>query len=599
MADLGKAGARGAGITIVGQGARFVLQFGSILILARLLTKDDFGLVAMCTAITGVAEIVRDFGLSSAAIQAKTLSNAQRSNLFWINAGIGVLCALIVGGGAPLIAALYQDQRVIAIVLALSPLFIIGGMNTQLRADLSRNLRFKNLVITDVSAQTLGVVVAITLAFFGAGYWSIVGQQAAFVITGFLLNAFFCRWVPARFDRSVPMGSFFRYGGSVLGVQMLGYATDNVDNVALGATWGAGPLGLYSRAYQLLLVPINQINAPLTRVVLPILSRVQEDREALQRYAGKTQLIGSYVLGPLFAVAAALASPLVAILFGAEWMGMVPIFTLLAIGGVIRGHSQVPYWIYLATGTASKQLRMYLWLRPLMVVIILAGLPWGAVGVACSQAVAFTTYWLVSMWRVGVEAQVNTWVLVRRAFTIIAIFTAPAAVVAHLATRLVDPPAAQLALGLVAAFAMFALIGFLVPTVRGDLTSVAGAALGRRKRGGKGGAKVSGGGPAVVEAPQPVAVGSSSVASAAPGARMASGDAHAAEQGIAVAEAQAAEQGVAVAEAPDVQLAGEAEIEATVSAQVAAEQASSGSRGSRRGFGRTSSRRPGGRHRRS
>ncbi len=182
MADLGREAARGTAVTLVAQSGRFVLQIGSLIVLARLLSPEAFGLVAMVTSLIGIAELIRDFGLSSAAIQAKHLSHEERTNLFWINVAIGTVCAMLAVVFAPLIADLYHEQRVYSIVLALSGLLVVSGITTQYRADLSRSLRFHALAAVDFSAQTLGVAVAIIAAVLGADYWAIVAQQVTFVV---------------------------------------------------------------------------------------------------------------------------------------------------------------------------------------------------------------------------------------------------------------------------------------------------------------------------------------------------------------------------------------------------------------------------------
>ena len=196
MADLGREAARGTAVTLVAQSGRFVLQIGSLIVLARLLSPEAFGLVAMVTSLIGIAELIRDFGLSSAAIQAKHLSHEERTNLFWINVGIGTVCAILAVVFAPLIADLYHEQRVYSIVLALSGMLVVSGITTQYRADLSRNLRFRALAAVDLSAQTLGVAVAIIAAALGADYWAIVAQQITFVVVTCTLSVVFSRWRP-------------------------------------------------------------------------------------------------------------------------------------------------------------------------------------------------------------------------------------------------------------------------------------------------------------------------------------------------------------------------------------------------------------------
>ncbi len=458
MVTLAQAAARGAGVTLGSQGIRFVLQFGSLAVLARLLSPGDFGLVAMVTALTGVAEIIRDFGLSSAAIQAKTLSDDERTNLFWVNVAIGSACAVVAAACTPLIVGFYDRPEVGPIVLSLAWLFVVSGANTQFRAELSRSLRFKALAATDITAQAGGIATALVLAALGAGYWAIVGQQVAFTVLTCLSNVVYCTWRPGLPRRSVSIRRFFRFGGGVLGTQIIGYATNNVDNVALGAYSGAGPLGLYSRAYQLLMVPLNQINAPMTRVVLPVLSRVQDDPVVYQRYVLLTQLMGCYTLATMFAIAAGVSVPLVALLFGSRWSAVAPIFCVLAIGGIFRGIATVSYWIYLSRGRTGAQLRMYLVTRPVMIAIILAGLPWGPLGVAVGHSVAFFLYWAVSLWHSTRAVGISARPLFAQATRSVLLVSAPAGVAAWLATLTVDAAAVQLPLALAASLLYLAVV---------------------------------------------------------------------------------------------------------------------------------------------
>ena len=141
--QLGRRAARGALVTVGAQGVKIVLQVVGVVVLARLLSPGDYGLVAMVTAIIGVAEIFRDFGLSSAAVQAKTLSKAQRDNLFWINTAAGGLLTVIVFFGAPLVALLYGRGELVGLTQVLAFIFVLNGMGTQFRADLDPSLTYE------------------------------------------------------------------------------------------------------------------------------------------------------------------------------------------------------------------------------------------------------------------------------------------------------------------------------------------------------------------------------------------------------------------------------------------------------------------------
>jgi O-antigen/teichoic acid export membrane protein len=482
-AGLGNVAARGGSITLMSQGIRFALQLGSLIILARLLSPQEFGVVAMVTAITNVMEIVRDFGLSSAVMQAKELNDAERTNLFWANTGIGTGCAIVVTLSAPLIVRIYGTSVVGPIVVALGWLFVVSGVNTQFRAELSRSLRFKALAVTDIAAQAGSIAVAISLAAAGAGYWAVVGQQITLVVLTCASNVILCKWRPGLPRRSVSIRRFFRFGGSVLGTNVIAYATNNLDNVAIGIYWGSGPLGLYSRAYQLLMVPLQQVSVPMTRVVLPVLSRVQDDDETYARYVSKAQLVGCYMLASGFAVTAGVSVPLVALLFGPKWSGVAPIFAALAIGGIFRGIGQISYWMYLSRGRADAQLKLYLVTRPIVIGLMIAGLPWGPVGVAIGHSVGFFLFWIISLWTAGRCVRISVRPLFTQATRTLLLISGPAGALAYLGSVLVQPAAASLCLGVALGVGYLALVALISPAERANLHLMIRVLLGRKRTG--------------------------------------------------------------------------------------------------------------------
>lgn len=467
---LGDAAVRGSGVVLATQAIRAALQFGSVVILARLLAPEDFGLVAMVTAVIGIAEIVRDAGLSSAAVQSTVLTDQERTNLFWANLGLGTACAAVAMAAQPLIVAGYGEPRLAPIILVLACVFVFSGANTQFRSDLMRRMRFRQLAMSDVIAQFLAIVVAAVLAISGAGLWAIVAQQVTTAVVALAINVANVRWLPGWPVRGVSLARFFRFGGGVLGTHGLAYVTKSVSNVAIGAALGPAPLGLYNRAYQLLMTPLQQIDAPMTSVFLPVLSRVKDDDRTFVRYVGKIQMMACYVTATVLSVAAGLATPLVLVLFGPRWIGVVPIFAILAVGGVFRTTATLAYWIFLAKGRTGTQLRQDLVARPIMIAIMVAGLPWGVVGVAAGHSIAFFLYWVVAFVTVGRSTGLDVRPLFRTAVRNAVLVSAPCGLAAYAASTLLDTaPLIELVAGVVAAGGWLAVAAALLPGVRRDM----------------------------------------------------------------------------------------------------------------------------------
>src|SRR2546430_2440270 len=170
-------------ITMSAQGGKFILNLVSTIILARLLTPRDFGLVAMVTTITGFLRVFKDAGLSIATVQRERITHAQVSNLFWVNVAVSVLGSLIVAAAAPVIARFYHNPRLIGVTLILSTTFIISGSTVQHQALLKRQMRFKALALIEVGSMACGVFVGVVMAALGYGYWGFLCSSLSMGIT--------------------------------------------------------------------------------------------------------------------------------------------------------------------------------------------------------------------------------------------------------------------------------------------------------------------------------------------------------------------------------------------------------------------------------
>lgn len=393
----GKAAIRGGAATLGGQAVKLVLNLVGLVVLARLLGPSEFGLVAMVTAIVGIGDILRDMGLSSAAIQAKQIDHQQKSNLFWINLGLGGTLSLICAAASGLLADFYGEPKLASITLALSITFLANGFQTQFQAELARQLRFVSLTATDILAMFSGLIIAVVLGVAQAGYWALVAQLVTQSLVLAISRMLITRWIPTWPRRHSGMRPLLRYGRNLMLTQVLVYVSSNIDSVLVGSRFGSASLGLYNRAFQMLTLPLNQIFTPLTNVALPVLSRLQDDEARFRRHVEKGQLVLGYGVVFLFATAFALAEPLIQLVFGAEWTGSVPIFRILAVAGAFQAISYVSYWIFLARALTGSHLRYSLISRSILICFICIGSLGGVYGVAAGYAVGVIFGWFAAL----------------------------------------------------------------------------------------------------------------------------------------------------------------------------------------------------------
>jgi PST family polysaccharide transporter len=387
--DLKGRAVRGGLLTLTSQGAAFVLASGMTVVLARLLTPSDFGLVAMVTAITGLGQAFADLGLSEATIQRQDISHEQVSALFWINVAIGLGLMLVMMGLAPALTWFYHEPRMRNLTFVLSFTFLIGGLRVQHNALLQRQMRFAAMAIRDVAGVAVAVTTAIAMAWKGAGYWAIVAYPLVFNFTQTALSWAFVRWLPSLPRLSAKVGSLVAFGGNVAGSYLVNYLNRSMDSVLIGRYWGAGPLGLYSRAYNLLMLPVNQLNGPLGRVIVPAFSRLQDDPERFARYYLRTANLIMWIATPIFGFLFVAAEPVIVLVLGPRWREAAPVFQILSIAALAILLFNPTNWLLVCQGQSGRLLKLFLILTPIFAGSYIVGLPFGIKGVALTGSLVF------------------------------------------------------------------------------------------------------------------------------------------------------------------------------------------------------------------
>jgi len=382
--DLKGRSVRGGALSVVAQVSQILLQTVSMVVLARLLMPSDFGLVAMVTGITAIAVGFADLGLTEATIQRKEISHRQVSTLFWINVGIGLLLTLLTAAAAPLLARFYREPKLVGITLVVSLSFLLGGLRSQHNALLKRQMRFSSIAIRDVTAYAVGVVVGVTMAWRGAGYWALVTYPLATSFAQLVISWSMVKWMPGMPRLDAEVRSSIHFGGYVAASYAVFNWLRNVDNVLIGWYWGASPLGLYSRAFNLLVLALSQITGPTSNVAIPAFSRIQGDPDLFSRYYLRIMNLIAWISAALFGFLFVAAEPVIVLALGEKWRAAAPVFQILTLSALGQLLLESTLWLLISRGQSARLFKLMLMMTPFIIAGIAVGLPFGIKRVALS-----------------------------------------------------------------------------------------------------------------------------------------------------------------------------------------------------------------------
>lgn len=417
MKDLKEKTIRGGVARVFAQGANFGLRLGSLMVLARLLGPQEFGLLGMVTAFTGVLGLFRDFGLSTAAVQRETVTDEQISTLFWINILVGAILTLLAAVFAPAIAAFYHEPRLFWITVVLAMGFLFNAAGVQHSALLQRQMRFTALAVINVISLVVSSALAIAMAKYGYGYWALVAMTVMQPLTTTFGVWVAAPWAPGPPRRRAGVRSMMQYGGTITLNGLVVYIAYNMEKVLLGRFWGVDAIGIYGRAYQLINIPTENLNSSIGEVAFSALSRVQNDRARMRNYFLKGYSLVTGMTLPITLACALFSNDVVYVFLGPKWGEAAPIFRLLAPTILIFALINPFAWLLFSLGLVMRSLKIALVIAPVVIAGYVAGLHYGPKGVALGYSAAMTL-WVIPhiLWCVhgtGITGK-DVWVTISR-----------------------------------------------------------------------------------------------------------------------------------------------------------------------------------------
>jgi PST family polysaccharide transporter len=351
----------------------------------------------MVGVFVALGNLIRDFGMPIAALEAKELSHQQASNLFWMNAALAGGSAGLLALASPLLVWMYSEPRLASLVPSLAAVVLLGGLGAQIQVGLARDMRYKALVISDLAGQLLALLAAVLFAIQGAGHWALVVQSVVAAAVTLAMRWAASKWIPARFRRGHGSGHIFRSGMQYGLAQFLTFLQSNLDTVIIGVRLGATPLGFYNRGYQILTAPAGRLLAPLTQVVVPTLNRARAQGHSYEPLLLRIQFMVGVGMVWLFSVTAGTADRLIPFVLGPGWDSTVTVFKILAVGGCFWVFSTVSYWAFILNQQSRELLRYNLISKPLAILCLVGGSFFGIEGVAWGYVVAMALSWPLNL----------------------------------------------------------------------------------------------------------------------------------------------------------------------------------------------------------
>jgi PST family polysaccharide transporter len=398
LTDLDRSLAQGVAWTAGLRWAAQIVSWASTLIVARLLSPSDYGLVAMATVVLGFITLLNEFGLGSAVIKHRELTEHQVAQVHGLCIAVGFVGMAVGLASAYPLARFYERPELVAVVAVLSSNFVITAFRTIPLALLQRDLQFRTVAIND-GVQTVVLSIAmVVFAALGFRYWTLVigGILAGLISTGL---AYYYRPQRPAWPRLSEIREPVRLGAHVVGARVGWYVYQNADFLIAGKVLGAAALGAYSIAWTIASIPVEKVSAMVGRVTPGFFSAVQDDLPTLRRYFLQLTAMLGLITIPAAVGMALVAPEFVELFLGEKWRNAVAPLQLLAIYASLRSIVTLFPSVAVITGLSGFGMRNALLGAVVMPAAFLVGSRWGATGIAAAWIVAYPLV-VLPLWRV-------------------------------------------------------------------------------------------------------------------------------------------------------------------------------------------------------
>ena len=385
--DLKKKTVSGVLWSFAGQFSVQGIQFLVSIVLARLLSPDDYGMIGMLAIFLAISQVFIDGGFSSALIQRKECDDTTYSTVFYINVGISIICYGILFVAAPFIASFYGQPILKDIARVSSLSLIIGALSATNTVQLTKRIDFKTQSKINVLSAILSGITGIVMAYSGFGVWALVAQSVSLALFKLIMTVMSVRWFPSLVFSGTIFKELFSFGSKLVVVSLISSVYTNIRSLIIGKRFSPADLGQYTTANKFATMAGTSLSGVLYNVSFPVLSKVQDD-DAVLLYAYKRFLsVSAFAIFPLMMLLAGIAEPLIRFLVTDKWLECVPFLQILCFGWMYDCLTKINLNLLYVKGRSDLVLRLEIVKKTIAFTILFASCFLGIIGICVGAAI--------------------------------------------------------------------------------------------------------------------------------------------------------------------------------------------------------------------